>query len=45
MTGAGTGQAGGVKLLRRLGAAIDSFWDGVDPDEPLFCDCCEPAAD
>ena len=45
MSGAGIGQAGRVKLLRRLGAAIDSFWDSVDPDEPLFCDCCDPATD
>ena len=25
--------------LRRLGAAVDSIWASIDPDEPLFCDC------
>ena len=25
--------------LRRIGAAVDSIWASIDPDEPLFCDC------
>ena len=25
--------------MRRLGAAVDSIWASIDPDEPLFCDC------
>ena len=25
--------------LRRLGSALDALWAGIDPDEPIFCDC------
>lgn len=28
-----------MNLLRQLASAVDALWAGIDPDEPIFCEC------